>query len=32
MKGAIMNVTEADFKELSQEISEFKARFEALEK
>lgn len=32
MKGAIMNITEADFKELSQEISEFKARFEALGK
>ena len=32
MKGAIMNVTEAEFKELSQEISEFKARFEALSK
>lgn len=32
MKGAIMNVTEAEFKELSQEISEFKARFEALGK
>ncbi|MBV5277832.1 MAG: c-type cytochrome [Campylobacteraceae bacterium] len=32
MKGAIMNVNEADFKELSQEISEFKARAEALAK
>ncbi|MDD3343129.1 MAG: c-type cytochrome [Sulfurospirillaceae bacterium] len=30
MKGAIMNVSEADFKELAKEISEFKARAEAL--
>ncbi|MDD2384376.1 MAG: c-type cytochrome [Sulfurospirillaceae bacterium] len=30
MKGAIMNIGEADFKELAQEISEFKARAEAL--
>lgn len=32
MKGAIMNVNEEEFKELSQEISEFKARAEALAK
>ena len=30
MKGAILSVSEADFKELAQEISEFKARAEAL--
>ncbi len=32
MKGAILSVTEDDFKELAKEISEFKARAEALEK
>ncbi len=30
MKNAIINLNEADFKELSQEIGEFKARAEAL--
>jgi len=30
MSGAIMNLNEEDFKELSQEIGEFKARAEAL--
>ncbi len=32
MRSAIMHLNEADFKELSQEISEFKAREVALEK